>query len=150
MSYNKVILIGNVGKEPEVKYFDSENCLATFTLATNERGYTRASGEEVSGSTDWHNIKTFHRTAKFVEQYVRTGSYLLVEGRIHYREYVDKQGHNHRVTEIVADRVEFAGRERGTETSPAESAVREIPQEQAEQPYKRFTDALIGDETLPF
>lgn len=107
MSLNKVILIGFVGKEPEIRYLDKENSVAQFSLATTERGFTLANGNEIPDSTDWHNIVAFGEHAKFVEKWVKKGSSLHIEGRIRYRSYVDKQSITRYVTEIVADRLNF-------------------------------------------
>ena len=106
MSLNKVILIGNVGKDPDVKYFDNGNCVANLTLATNERGYTTSNGTQVPERTDWHNIVVRRDNVPFVERYVHRGSQVLVEGKLRYREY-EKEGVRRFVAEIVADRIEF-------------------------------------------
>ncbi|MDO4771206.1 single-stranded DNA-binding protein [Porphyromonas sp.] len=151
MSYNKVILIGNVGKDPEVKYFDRDSCIATFTLATNERGYTKQNGEEVATLTDWHNIKTFKHTAMFVEKYVRKGAHLFVEGRLHYRDFADKLGHSQRVTEIVADRVELLGRGQGLKTPETETPPASTRTSDDSDKFKKYTDIIKGkDPDLPF
>ncbi|MDR2470320.1 MAG: single-stranded DNA-binding protein [Tannerella sp.] len=107
MSLNKVILIGHVGKDPAVKYFDSGNAVANFTLATNERGYTLANGTEVPERTEWHNIVVTRDRVQFVEKYVKKGSGVYVEGKIRSRNYDDPNGVKHYVTEIYADRIEF-------------------------------------------
>jgi single-strand DNA-binding protein len=106
MSLNKVILIGNIGRDPEVKYFESGNAIANFTLATNERGYTLPNGTQVPERTDWHNIVVRGERIQFVEKHVKKGSSVLVEGKIRYREY-EKDGIRRFVTEIIADKVEF-------------------------------------------
>lgn len=106
MSLNKVILIGNTGKDPEVRYFDSGICVANFSLAT-ERGYTLANGTVVPERTEWHNIVCKWDQAKFVEKWVKKGSSLYVEGKIRYRQYETKQGEKRFVTDIHADKVEF-------------------------------------------
>ncbi len=106
MSLNKVILIGNVGRDPEVKYFESGNAIANFTLATNERGYTLPNGTQVPERTDWHNVVVRGERIQFVEKHIKKGSSLLVEGKIRYREY-EKDGIRRFVTEILADRIEF-------------------------------------------
>lgn len=107
MSLNKVILIGYVGKDPEIRYFDKENCVAQFSLATNERGFTLANGNEIPERTDWHNIVAFGEHAKFAEKWIEKGMPLHVEGKIRYRSYVDKQSITRYITEIVADRINF-------------------------------------------
>lgn len=107
MSLNKVILIGYVGRDPEIRYFDSESATASFSLATVERGYRLKNGTEIPDRTDWHNIVAHRDWAQFAEKWVKKGSVLLVEGRIRYRSYVDKQSVRHDVTEIVAERISF-------------------------------------------
>ena len=107
MSLNKVILIGYVGKDPDIRYFDSGNAMASFTLATSERGYKLANGTEVPERTEWHSIVTSRERAQFVEKYVKKGSLLCVDGKIRYRNYEDKDGIKRYFTEIYADRVDF-------------------------------------------
>ncbi|MBP5307487.1 MAG: single-stranded DNA-binding protein [Paludibacteraceae bacterium] len=107
MSLNKVILIGNVGREPDVKYFDADSAVANFTLATNERGYTLNDGTQIPERTDWHNIAVRRRDlVSFVERYVHKGSLVTVEGKLRYREYM-KDDIKHFVTEILAEKVDF-------------------------------------------
>ncbi len=107
MSLNKVILIGNVGKDPDVRYFDNGNALANFPLATSERGYKLANGTEIPERTEWHNIVASRDRAQFVEKYIKKGSSVYVEGKIRTRNYEDKDGNKRYVTEIFADRIEF-------------------------------------------
>jgi single-strand DNA-binding protein len=107
MSLNKVILIGNAGKDPDVRYFDNGNAVANFTLATSERGYKLANGTEVPERTEWHNIVATRDRAQFAEKYVKKGSLLYVEGKIRTRNYDDKDGNKRYITEIFADRLEF-------------------------------------------
>ena len=99
---NKVMLIGNVGKEPVVTYYDTDQATATFTLATTERGYTLQNGTQVPDRTDWHNIVLWRGLAKVAERYVHKGDKLYIEGRLRYRTYDDKNGVRKYVTEIVA------------------------------------------------
>lgn len=107
MSLNKVLLIGNVGKDPDVRYIDAGTAFANFTLATNERGYTLANGTVVPERTEWHNIVARREQAQFVEKWVKKGSLVYVEGKIRTRTYDDQSGVKRYVTEIYADRVEF-------------------------------------------
>lgn len=107
MSLNKVILIGNVGKDPDVRYFDSGAAVANFPLATSDRGYTLANGTVVPERTEWHNIVVRRDLVPFVEKWVRKGSSVYVEGKIRTRNYDDQSGIKRYVTEIHADRVEF-------------------------------------------
>ena len=107
MSLNKVILIGNVGKDPDVRYFDSGSAIASFPLATSERGYTLANGTVIPERTEWHNIVARRDQVPFVEKWVKKGSGLYVEGKIRTRNYEDQSGIRRYVTEIYADRIEF-------------------------------------------
>ena len=102
MSLNKVILIGNVGKDPDVRYFDSGAAVANFPLATSERGYTLANGTVVPERTEWHNIVVRRDLVPFVEKWVRKGSGVYVEGKIRTRNYDDQSGVKRYVTEIHA------------------------------------------------
>lgn len=104
---NKVMLIGNVGQDPVVRYYDADQAVAQIRLATTERGYTLQNGTTVPDHTDWHNLVFYHKLAKIVEQYVHKGDKLYVEGRIRYRTYDDKQGKRVYVTEIVAENMEM-------------------------------------------
>lgn len=104
---NKVMLIGNVGKEPAVRYYDHDQAVATFPLATTERGYTLQNGTQVPDRTDWHNVVLYRGLAKVVEKYVHKGDKLYIEGRIHYRTYDDQKGIRHYVTEVYADNMEL-------------------------------------------
>jgi single-strand DNA-binding protein len=109
MNLNKVILIGNVGKDPEVRYFDANVGTATFPLATSERGYTTANGTVVPEHTEWHNIVVRKEQVPFVEKWVKKGAMLYVEGKIRTRSYDDKAGVKRYLTEIHASRVDFVG-----------------------------------------
>ena len=104
---NKVMLIGNVGQEPEVRYVDQGVAVARVRLATTERGYTLQNGTQVPEHTDWHNIILWRRLAEVVEKYVHKGDKLYIEGRIRYTSYDDKQGQKRYVTEIWADNMEM-------------------------------------------
>lgn len=104
---NKVMLIGNVGKEPDVRYFEADQAVAQITLATTERGYTLQNGTQVPDHTDWHTIVFYRGLAKVVEKYVHKGDKLYVEGRIRYRSYDDQRGIKRYVTEILVDNMEM-------------------------------------------
>ena len=101
------MLIGNVGKDPQVHYYDADQAVAQVSFATTEKGYTLANGMQVPEHTDWHNLVFFRGLAKVVEKYVRKGDRLYVEGRIRYRLYDDKLGKRHNITEIYVDNMEM-------------------------------------------
>jgi single-strand DNA-binding protein len=110
MSINKVILVGNVGKDPDVRYFDTDSAVANFSLATTERGYTAANGTQVPDRTEWHNIVLWRGLAKIAEKYVHKGSKIYIEGKIFTRSYEDQQGIKRYVTEIWGDTMELLDR----------------------------------------
>lgn len=104
---NKVMLIGNVGKEPDVRYYDADQAVAKLSLATTERGYTLKNGTQVPDHTDWHNLLFYRQLAKIVEQYVHKGDKLYIEGRLRYSTYDDPQGKRRYVTEILVENMEM-------------------------------------------
>ena len=107
MSVNKVILIRNVGKVPEVRYLDSGGAVATFPLATSDRAYTLANGTQVPERTEWHNIVLWRGLAETAEKYVHKGDKLYLEGKIRTRSYDDQAGVKRYVTEIFVDSMEM-------------------------------------------
>ena len=107
MSLNKIMLIGDVGKEPEVRYLDSGVAVATFSLATTERGYTLQNGTQVPDRTEWHNIVLWRGLAEVAEKYVHKGDKLYIEGKIRTRSYDDQNGQKRYVTEVFADNMEM-------------------------------------------
>ncbi|NLI36497.1 MAG: single-stranded DNA-binding protein [Bacteroidales bacterium] len=107
MSVNKVILLGNVGKDPEVKYFDSGQAVATFSIATTERGYTLPNGTQVPERTDWHNIVASNRIAQVIDKYVHKGDKLYIEGKLRTRSYNDKSGAQRYITEVYVENLEM-------------------------------------------
>lgn len=86
------MLIGNVGKEPDVRYYDRDQAVATLSLATTERGYTLQNGTQVPDRTEWHNLVFYRNLAKVVEKYVHKGDKLFVEGKIRTRSYAGQKG----------------------------------------------------------
>lgn len=113
MSLNKVMLIGNVGRDPEIRYLEGNSQgggtkVATFTLATTER-YRDRNGE-LRENTEWHNIVAWRQTADVVERFVKKGTQLYIEGRLRTRSYTDQQGIKKYTTEINADNLQLLGR----------------------------------------
>ena len=107
MSVNKVILLGNVGRDPEVRYLDTGVAVATFPLATSDRAYTLANGTQVPERTEWHNLVLWRGLAETAEKYVHKGDKLYVEGKIRTRSYDDQTGAKRYVTEIFVDNMEM-------------------------------------------
>ncbi len=114
MSVNKVILIGNVGKDPDVRYLENNVCVANFTLATTERGYTTQSGIQIPDKTEWHNIVVWRGLAEIAEKYVRKGTQLYIEGKIRTRSWEDQNKIRRYTTEIYVDNSGIIGPTRRT------------------------------------
>lgn len=138
---NKVMLIGNVGKEPDVHYYDADQAVAKVALATSERGYTLKNGTQVPDRTDWHNLLFYKQLAKIVEQYVHKGDKLYVEGRLRYNAYDDKQGKRHYVTEIVVENMEMltpkprANRDNSIETKVPDTIANDTEEKRDKLPF---------------
>jgi single-strand DNA-binding protein len=122
MSVNKVILVGNVGKDPEVRYLEKNVAVANFTLATTERGFTMQNGTQVPDRTEWHNIVAWRGLAELAEKYIRKGSQLYIEGKIQSRSW-EKDGIKRYTTEIYAETIQLLGkRTEGAETASTVAA----------------------------
>ncbi len=105
---NKVILIGNLGKDPETRYLPSGGAVANVTLATSESWKDKTSGESKE-RTEWHNVVFYSKLAEIVGQYLKKGSQVYVEGSIRTRKWQDKEGHDRYTTEIIADEMQMLG-----------------------------------------
>lgn len=116
MSVNKVILIGNVGRDPDVRYLDKNVAVANFTLATTERGFTMQNGTQVPERTEWHTIVAWRSLAELAEKYIRKGMQLYVEGKIQTRSW-EKDGVKRYATEIVADTIQLLGKRQENEAA---------------------------------
>lgn len=110
MSVNKVILIGNVGREPNVRYVDRDVAVASVSLATSDRAYTLPNGTQVPERTEWHNLVFWRGLAQTVEKYVHKGDKLYIEGSIHSRSYDDQNGVRRTVVEIYVENMEMLSR----------------------------------------
>ena len=130
MSINKVILVGNVGKDPVIRYFDKGVAKVTFPLATSE-SYTNQQGETIT-TTEWHNIVLWRAMAEVAEKTVKKGSQLYIVGKIKTRSYVDKDGNNKYITEILADTFLVLDKKQvsGSATPPADLNKNNIPEKE--------------------
>jgi single-strand DNA-binding protein len=148
MSVNKAILVGNVGKDPEVRHLEGGVSMARFTLATSEV-YKNKSGELVK-NTEWHNIVAWRQLSELAEKYIRKGSQIYVEGKITNRQFDDREGNKRYFTEIVADNIRLLGRRDDNASSPSsngpsESAGESLPDS------PQVDDDLSGEsDDLPF
>lgn len=105
-SVNKVILVGHVGADPEVRYVERGVALATLRLATSERGYTTPQGVEVPERTEWHSIVLWRQLGEWAEQYVKKGQMLYIEGKLQTRHW-EQDGVSRSKTEIIAENVQL-------------------------------------------
>jgi len=143
MSVNKVILVGNVGRDPEVRHLDKGVAVARFSLATTEN-YTSKTGEKVS-NTEWHNVVAWRGLAEVAEKYVKKGSQLYIEGRLRTNMY-EKDGVKHYTTEINADTMQLLGKREGqTEMTGQPLVNAELPQSVNEPDFSQ-----PEEDDLPF
>ena len=146
MSYNKVLLIGNVGRDPEVRHLESGASVATFTLATTER-YKDRNGQ-YQDQTEWHNIVCWRNLADLSQNYINKGSQIFVEGKIRTRSWTDQTGQKRYTTEIVADNIRLLGK-RGDNQQHAAAAAQPAGQSQQYAPTNDFPAEDPSDD-LPF
>ena len=135
------MLIGNLGKDPQVRYYEADQAVAQFSLATTERGYTLPNGTQVPDRTDWHNIVMWRELAKIAERYVHKGDKLYIEGRIRYRYYDDKKGQRRFIAEIYADNMELLTPKQASTT---------VQNNQAQGNTRTKIKADVDNDTLPF
>ena len=131
MSLNKVLLIGNVGKDPEIRHLESGASVASFTLATSERYRDR--GGELRENTEWHNIVAWRQLADLAANYIKKGTQIFVEGTIRTRSWDDQNGAKRYTTEIMANSIQLLGR-RG-DTPAADGAPVQAPAQRPAPSY---------------
>ena len=129
---NKVILIGNLGKDPEVRYLDSGVAVANITLATTEN-YKNKEGERVS-QTEWHDIVLWRGLAEIAEKYLKKGSSVYIEGKIRTRKWEDKDGNNRYRTEILANNMTMLGGRNSGEVVSSSEEIKDKPEEDSSGP----------------
>ena len=148
---NKVILVGNLGKDPEVRYLESGTAVANFTIATSESYKDKNSGERVT-QTEWHNIVLWRGLAEVAEKYLKKGNQIYVEGKLKTRSWEDKDGNTRYTTEIVGDSMTMLGKKEDS-NSPAQQAP--APQKREDSSPQQTTKTASKDSTeeeddLPF
>ena len=145
---NKVILVGNVGKDPEIKVASTGNAIATFSLATTDR--TKDQTGTWTDRTEWHSLVAFQRTAEIIRDYVKKGSKLYIEGRIQTRSWDDKDGQKKYRTEIIVnDLVLLSGRGDGESSGNSSRSSSSYDQRQpAHDDVVQSTE--ITDDDIPF
>ncbi|MBO7051148.1 MAG: single-stranded DNA-binding protein [Prevotella sp.] len=142
---NKVILIGNVGLDPEVRYYEADSCVARVRLATTEKGYVLQNGTRVPDRTDWHNLVFYRKLAKVVDQYVHKGDKLYVDGRLQYTQYDDKRGIQRTAVEIIVDNMEMLTPKALSQGNAptAQSSAEPAPQQEPSSQQQKDDDTVI-------
>jgi single-strand DNA-binding protein len=151
---NKVILVGNLGNDPDIRYTAGGAAVANISLATAESWKDKNSGEQQE-RTEWHRIVFFGRLAEIVGEYLRKGSQVYVEGRLQTRKWQDKEGHDRYTTEIVANEMQMLGSKSGgsanyepaPQSQPAHSNASEPQSAPAQSPAPATDDF---DDDIPF
>ncbi|HYK89546.1 MAG TPA: single-stranded DNA-binding protein [Acidobacteriota bacterium] len=144
-SLNKVLLIGRLGKDPEIRYTPDGSPVASFSLATSEN-WTDKSGTRQE-RTEWHNIVAWSKLAELSKRYLVKGRQVYIEGRIRTREWNDKDGNKRRTTEVIASQMVLLGsKPEGAEASVMPPA----PIQRAPEPDQSFGEASITDDDIPF
>ena len=142
---NKVILVGNLGKDPEVRYMPNGNAVANITLATSESWKDKQTGEPQE-RTEWHRVVLFRRLGEIAGEYLKKGSQVYIEGKLQTRKWQDNQGNDRYTTEIVADNMQMlGGRGGGGSGYQADSAPAAKP-----QPVPATAAADDFDDDIPF
>lgn len=149
---NKVILIGNLGRDPEVRYSPNGSAVANVTLATSESWKDKNSGEKQE-KTEWHRVVFFGRLAEIAGEYLKKGSQIYVEGRLQTRKWQDKDGHDRYTTEIVANEMQMLG-SRGGAGAPSDNFNQDQPAAEGggTSGTKKANTAVAGDfdDDIPF
>lgn len=138
---NKVILVGNLGKDPEVRHLENGRAVANFSLATSET-YRNKSGERVT-TTEWHNIVMWTPLAEIGEKYLRKGNQIYVEGKLQTRTYDDKDGNRKYITEVVVQNLTMlGGKNEGSSESNSSGYSNNSTADEAVPSYNEETDDL--------
>ncbi len=148
-SVNKVILIGNLGKDPEVKYFEEGRGFAKFPLATTE-SYRDKQGEKVE-QTEWHNVTVWRPgLVDLVEKYLKKGNKVYLEGRLRTRSWEDDSNQTKYITEIVVDNMTFLGSPNSDQNSQQSQASASSSSSQSTQPTAQADKPDVEEDDLPF
>lgn len=147
-SVNKVILIGNLGKDPEVRHLENGAVVANFSIATSEVYTDRSTGERKE-NTDWHDIVVWRGLAEITEKYLKKGYKVYVEGKLKKRSWQDKEGNTRYTTEVLADEMTILSRPEGTERTNESQAP--YSQTGTPTPPSKIDELLREDDSdLPF
>lgn len=144
-SVNKVIIVGNVGRDPETRYMPSGDAVTNISVATSDRYKDKQTGE-MKENTEWHRIAFFGKLAEIAGQYLKKGSQVYVEGRLRTRKWTDQSGQEKYSTEIIADSMQMLGARMAGSGDPGESGARSKPADTGSAPSAIDT----MDDDIPF
>ncbi|MHB8729852.1 MAG: single-stranded DNA-binding protein [Sulfuricaulis sp.] len=150
---NKVILVGNLGRDPEVRYSPNGQAVANATLATSESWKDKTSGEKQE-KTEWHRVVFFGRLAEIAGEYLKKGAQIYIEGRLQTRKWQDKEGKDRYTTEIVANEMQMLGSRAGA-GAPGDNFNQDVPAENtgsggAKKPATSAAASGDFDDDIPF
>ena len=149
---NKVILVGNLGRDPEIKYTASGAAVANITIATSESWNDKQTGEKVE-KTEWHRVVAFQRLAEIMGEYLRKGSQVYIEGKLQTRKWQDQSGQDRYTTEVVANDMQMLGSRGGDAGAPPQAGggggFRKNPAPQ-QAPAQPAADNDFADDDIPF
>jgi len=140
---NKVIVVGNLGQDPETRYMPSGSAVTNLRVATNESWKDKQTGEQ-KDRTEWHSVAMFGRLAEIAAEYLRKGSQVYIEGKLRTRKWQDKEGHDRYTTEIIADEMQMLGGRSGG----GAPAMSDSPPASAPPPPRPSSDDF--DDDIPF
>lgn len=148
-SVNKVIIVGNLGRDPEIRYMPSGDAIANIAVATSYKSKDRNTGEQKE-LTEWHRISFFGRLAEIVGQYLKKGSSVYVEGRLQTRKYIDKDGVEKYATDIVAEQMQMLGGRQGAGSDGMDSGYGAPAPALRPVPSPRLGSFSDVDDDIPF
>ena len=144
---NKVILIGNLGGDPETRYMPNGSAVTNITVATNESWKDKQTGEQ-KDRTEWHKVAMFNRLAEVAAEYLRKGSQVYIEGKLRTRKWQDRDGNDRYTTEIIADEMQMLGGRSGGSAPMGAGSSADSPASPASEPPKPGPDDF--DDDIPF
>ena len=145
---NKVILVGNLGQNPELRYTPNGVAVCSLRVATSESYTDRSSGERIT-NTEWHNVVLWRGLAETAGKYLKTGSQVYLEGKLKTRQWQDQQGQNRYTTEVVADVMQLLGRAPGREDNAQQATAPAAAQPAAAQPAQPAQPAAASPNAAP-
>ena len=145
-SVNKVIVVGNLGKDPETRFLPDGKAVCNFSVATTDVWKDKASGEKKE-ATEWHRVSSFGRLAEICGEYLKKGSQVYIEGKLRTRKWQDKEGQDRYTTEIIADAMQMLGSRSGMGGGEARESYAPADAKAAKKPAGQFQDM---DDDIPF